>query len=555
MSPPADVGTRRVLRLAAPMALSSLAWAALSLTNAAFLGHTSAQALAGVALATFALEIAIGFSMGFCQAIATTVAMSSRSSEHELVGRSVGAALALIPALSVIAAGVGVVVTLLLPQVSDDPGTVAAAERYLWIRLIAVPMVLYMAILRGTRYGLADTAWPTAVMFGATVLNIPVDYVLISRLGYGVDGAAWGTNGVLLVAALVLTARELRRTGVRPRRPTRAAVRHLTKLGVPIGFKDLSGKVGWVVVAGVVASLGQDPLGAHFVASHICFTILVPAYAARSATQVLAAQLVASNHFTEVVPLARRAALASVACTGALGLPLLLAPADVASLFGADGSAVPGAISTVLTLGLVAALLEACYRPLEGALAGVGDAVAPSTFTLIMNTAYTPAIAVLGTLHDEPLVGVWMALGSIHALAFGFMCYRVVSGRWLRAARRALRDMRRAPRLVAMLAAERVSPAPGRLTVVDLSASGAFLQGAADDPPWQVGQHLTIRLVRWDEVGALRAEVVRLAGEGERGVGVRFLDEDAAARLQPVLLALAEHVARRRVSRDSRAPV
>ena len=73
--------------------------------------------------------------------------------------------------------------------------------RYVFIRALALPAVIVATVAQAVCVGIKDTRTPMVAVLLAAAVNLSGDFLLVSRLGLGLAGAAWATTFSQLCAA------------------------------------------------------------------------------------------------------------------------------------------------------------------------------------------------------------------------------------------------------------------------------------------------------------------------------------------------------------------
>src|SRR5262249_56126712 len=86
--------------------------------------------------------------------------------------------------------------------VGPPPAVTAGAVTYLGISRLGAPAMLTVMAGTGVLRGLQDTRTPLAVAACASTVNIVLNAIFVLGLGWGLAGSAWGTAVVQNAAAL-----------------------------------------------------------------------------------------------------------------------------------------------------------------------------------------------------------------------------------------------------------------------------------------------------------------------------------------------------------------
>ncbi|WP_374422952.1 MATE family efflux transporter [Chromobacterium sp.] len=233
---------RRLLKGSLPVISFYLAEVAMTLTDAAFVGHLGNTELAAIGLSIGALFPLIFGGMALvstgCIFVSEAHARGDHAGTQAALDLSLWACLALSPAL--------IAVALLLPAAfrlaGQDPAVVALCGQYLAVVGGSIPAMLGFSVYRAYVSALGANRVIFVVSLGGVLLNAALNYVLVfGALGLpalGLPGAAIGT-ALASWAMLFAIARHCRhRLGYRFRWRSRSGLdrqtcRDLLRIGLP----------------------------------------------------------------------------------------------------------------------------------------------------------------------------------------------------------------------------------------------------------------------------------------------------------------------------------
>ena len=185
----------------------------LSLIDAAFVGRTSSVELAALGPASSISDSAT-LPLLFLSIAATNLIAKSTSKGNADEGRRVTRACLGLGTVGGIAIALAVFFKRLwLSSVyCGEPLTGGAAaavltphcSSYTAIRTLGLPAVVVASIAQAVCIGIKDTRTPMVAVLLAAALNLVGDFVMVSRLGLGIAGAAWATSLSQLCAAGLL---------------------------------------------------------------------------------------------------------------------------------------------------------------------------------------------------------------------------------------------------------------------------------------------------------------------------------------------------------------
>ena len=185
---------RRVFALSYPIAIANLSQILLGLVDTAMISRVSTEALAAAAVAS---SVNIATSMLFSGwATAAQVITARRFGEGRQVdiGRLLDVSL-------LVGVGAGLLVLLVLSIGSSlffaafGVGEAVRAEGVTYLRVLAfaAPLAAATAMFRAVYAGVGETSVAMRMTFLVNTINIPLNYVLIFVVGWGLLGAGVGT--------------------------------------------------------------------------------------------------------------------------------------------------------------------------------------------------------------------------------------------------------------------------------------------------------------------------------------------------------------------------
>lgn len=185
---------------------------------------------------------------------------------------------------------IGIVMTVLLVSGAEKVAAVmqAPAEAFeltaAYLRICGGGMLVIIAYnLIGSIFrGIGDSMTPLVTVAIACAANIAGDLLLVAVFHLGTVGAAIATVGAqavsVLISLLLMRRRRLPFTLKRRHiRFNRELIGDITKMGLPIATQDLLVGISFLIIQGIVNSLGVVPSAGIGVAEKVCaFIMLVP---------------------------------------------------------------------------------------------------------------------------------------------------------------------------------------------------------------------------------------------------------------------------------------
>ncbi|KAL6651221.1 hypothetical protein ACP70R_010146 [Stipagrostis hirtigluma subsp. patula] len=210
---------RSILGLAFPMILTGLLLYLRSMISMLFLGRLGGLALAGGSLAIGFANIT-GYSVlsGLAMGMEPICGQAFGAGNYSLLGVTMQRTVLLLIAAAVPIGGLWVHMRPLLLLCGQDAGIAAVAETYI---LASLPDLLLQAFLHPVRIYLRTQSINLPLTVCATLaiaIHLPINYVLVTVLGFGIKGVAFASvlanlNLLLLLLAYIFFKGVHKRTG------------------------------------------------------------------------------------------------------------------------------------------------------------------------------------------------------------------------------------------------------------------------------------------------------------------------------------------------------
>jgi len=432
----------RLTRLAGPVVAARLGIMVMGVTDTIVVGRHSAEQLGFMALAWAAASSVLSSALGLLSGIQV---MTSRALGE---GRPAGAGAALRRGvvyglwIGVIAGAVlAVGGPLLLSSLGLKGGLAEGARAPLVILAVSMPSFALSAASATWLEGLGRTTPPMLLMWGANLLNLGVDLVLVPGAfglpALGAAGAATATFSArtflaLSTLAYVALMKDSRRLGVFTRpprsRPLEIEQRRIGYGAAASAFFETSAFASMNVVAGWIGPLA---VAAWAVALNLAALIFMVPLGLATATAVMVARAFGAGD----APGLQRAAVLGFGVTAAFGIAIGLAiwpsARAIAPIFTADPSTLTMA-AAALALSCLFYLPDGLQVVAAQSLRARGDVLVP---TITHLASYIAVMLPLGYVLALPLhlglTGVVLAVILASWLSAGLLLGRF----WLLARR------------------------------------------------------------------------------------------------------------------------
>lgn len=408
----------RMLALAWPIMLGSIAMAVLHLGQIALLGnHADGQPLL---LLSLLMPFFLLF-MAFLEAVAVTAQVFSARSRRDWPGRNVLDATLVLAVLGLAIVGIlaggahawNLYGDVAIPFVSAEVLVVLPAY------LVSLAPLILFETANGALRGQGRTV-PGFLMLGLMVpLNLALCYLFVFEHGLGFEGVLFANFAAGLVVAptaLLVLGRGLRG---RERGPFVQALSRsgllLGIVGAPVFFSLAVSVFSSAVVVDLVAAFGSEQVSGFLIVARLRFFFLVPAIAFATALAVMVNQEHQSDDTSGRRALLRQGAGFVVLVYAVLTVALGLAHQPVVAVLAADAD-LRVATTTILIVLLPSFFLVGVVVAAQIVLENLGRGVRVLIWTVLLEAAACVALLTLAVTLEDALL-ILLAVAGAYGLA------------------------------------------------------------------------------------------------------------------------------------------
>jgi len=287
----------RLLKLAAPMILSTSAITLMQIIDAVVLSRHSSEAVAAIGPAGLAIIMFQGFLFGTAGYAGTFVAHNHGSGDAKGVRASAWLGIHTALVSGVVALLLAWPIAQLFLLAGHQPLVARDEISYFWICMAGSFFPVLASALAGWLSGIGRPVIVTGVTFTSLALNAVLAWGLVlgewglPRLG--IAGAALATVAAQMVSAILFTLLFARSGGLTDRAARRfrwQEYRHFLSLAAPMGLRISGELLAWTVFLVVVGRLGTAELAASSIAFRINGMAFFPALGLGQAAGILVGQ-------------------------------------------------------------------------------------------------------------------------------------------------------------------------------------------------------------------------------------------------------------------------
>ena len=435
------------LALSIPSILEQLVVTAMEYIDAAMVGHIGAEATAAIGIVSSSTWLLHGILVGLYNAFSIQIAQYLGADRQQDARGVLRQAMLFNLAAGLAAAAFGIGISGHLPGwLGADVSLQANASAYFAIWSAALPFTMAMGMYTSMLRASGDALTPGLISVLVCVLDVVFNFFLINPTrtlwgitvwgaGLGVPGAALGTALATVVGGLLALCILLFREGpLCIRKPgswkiTRACIRNLGKVGVPLAAERAALSSAQVLQVRIVSQLGTVAIAANSLgvsAEGLCY---MAGYGIQGAAIALIGQAVGAHRKDMAKRFAWLCTLMGMGIMTLTGAGLFAFAPALMSIFTADAA--------VIALGARVLRIEAFAEPMfgasivaSGAMQGAGDSTACFVLNLVSMWGIRLTLAFL-LAPRFGLVGVWGAMCFELCVRGLLFLIRLARGKWL----------------------------------------------------------------------------------------------------------------------------
>lgn len=448
------VDLRALFLIAAPLMVTNAIQAMLNLTDTWFLGRLSTDAVAAMGAIYWLMSCAIMVLGGVGFATQSFVSQADgagrRARAAQSLWNALWSSLVALPLFLFAALAGGMIIGFfrLEPQIES------LALAYWEPRLLGAVLGTMAWALMSFFNGIGATRITLVIAVVTTLANVPANQFFMFELGWGMAGAAWGTNlaqliGLLAGIAVFLSGDLAKRYRSRITwRPRISMIRRQLAVGLPVGVMYGADVLGVALMQIMVTQVGNVGAAATQIVMMLTSIAYMPALGLATAGTTVVGQAIGAGEKAWAFHLGTFVARCCSVFMLSIAVLLLLVGPWLLPLFFAEGDR---NASAVVAAALVMLLPAAAYQMFDGlyfgssfALRAAGDTRVPAIVSMSLSWLLFVPLAHALVFDDSQAwvpglpqaglggVGGWIAL-MIYAMLLGLIMYgRWRSGRWQR---------------------------------------------------------------------------------------------------------------------------
>lgn len=350
---------RRIAALAWPVFVGQIAVLGFSTVDTVLVARASSSDLAALAIGASAyISIFIGL-MGVVLAVGPIAGQAYGAGRTDEAGAQLHQAMWLALAISLPGCALLLFPEPFLALAQAPPEVEAKARAYLAALAFALPPALLFTAFRGFNTAVSRPKIVMALQLGSLALKIPLSAALVFGVELGalripaLGAAGCGIATAIVVCGQLLAAFALlqrdpfyQRFGLRGRlrRPHRASLSALARLGLPMGGAMMIETTGFTFMALFISRISSIQVAGHQLAANVAALLFMVPLSIGYATGALVAQRIGAGDRADVERLSRHGVQLAILVAALLGLTVFVLRRPLLELYTDDAQVIAAAL-------------------------------------------------------------------------------------------------------------------------------------------------------------------------------------------------------------------
>ena len=434
---------KKIVAFAIPMIIGNVAQQLYNTVDSIVVGkYVGDNALAAVGSAGPIVNLILVLFIGISMGASIMVSQYFGSRDRENLSKTIGSALTLTAAASVVMIVIGTPLIRPVLELLNTPDSIIDwCDSYLMITLIGIAGVAYYNILTGVLRGLGDSLSALLYLLVATVVNIVLDVWFVASFGMGVAGVALATVIAQCLSAVLCLLKLRKMTtlfdmNLHYLKPDFHNIATMVKLGLPSGVTQAIFSMAMVIVQSLTNSFGEMVIGANVIIMRVDGFAMMPNFSFGTAMTTYAGQNVGANKMERVRKGAKQGTLIAVGTSAVITGVIVVFGKYLMGIFTntAELVTLSANMMKILAVGYIA---MAVTQSLSGVMRGAGDTMTPMWIsmitTVVIRVPLAYGLAYLTSTPELPTghyLSIWISLLTSWLLGalLTFIFYK--RGRW-----------------------------------------------------------------------------------------------------------------------------
>jgi len=426
---------RHIFYFAIPILLSSLFQQLYNIIDSIFIGHyVGKEGLAAVGASFPVIFAVISFVIGIGSGSTVVISQYFGAKNYKAVKRAIDTLYIFMFFASIALSIVSVFFAEDIFNLIGLPKEVIPqAVTYLRIYMSGNVMFFGFAGTNAILRGLGDSKTPLYFTIISTFINILLDWIFISIMGWGVAGAAWATiiaQGGAFVTGIIYLNRthDLLTLYIKKIKFDTVIFKKSLKIGLPTGFQQTFVAFGMMALFGIVNPFGTDTVAAYSIAMRIDSIPAMMAMAFSAAVAPFVGQNIGANRPYRVKVGFWATMLMSSVQTLLVTTVYVIFPEEIVKAFTTDAAVIEIGVEYLHIVAPFYIIFSIMFV-VNGTLRGAGATIIPMFITLFaLWFIRIPASYLMA--QEFGRIGIWwgVPIGWTFGMGLAFIYY--LTGKW-----------------------------------------------------------------------------------------------------------------------------
>lgn len=405
-----------ILEFALPIAIGNLFQIFYSLADTRIVGqYLGETALAAVGATSSLNNMIIGFLMGMTNGFAIIVSRYYGAKDEKNIRKSVAATFVLGIVMAIVLTFFSVVFLRQILGALNTPSELME-DAYSYFKIILLGMIAAMLynVCAGLFRAIGDSITPLVFLIISSFMNIGLDLLFVSRLNFGVEGAAAATvlsQIISFVACIIYMIKKypVLHFGMAELRLEKDMVKAMFGIGCSMGFMNSLINLGSVALQGAINSLKDaNYIVAHTAARKITEIFMLPFTVFGSTMATFCGQNLGANKPDRIKKGLRQTIIITwIWCAGVVVMSYTVVPYMVQMITATKVQMVIDTASLYLRVNTILYFVTAVICILRNAMQGIGDSITP-----VISSSLELLCKVLIAFLLTPYLGYWAIILS-----------------------------------------------------------------------------------------------------------------------------------------------
>ena len=426
-----------IVIFALPLMLGNLCQQLYTMVDSIIVGQgIGIHALAALGSGDWINWMVLAIMRGLCQGFSILFVHSYGANDFDKLRKGIACSIVLCLIIGLILMVIMFNITYpLLILLDTDINVIDMAFSYLKVMYMGILVVMFYNLTSGILRSLGNSFAPLVAMVIASIINIILDYILVIKMHYGVESAAFASvisQGIaLLYCLLVLSKVDFVRLKISDFKFDIDIYVELFHLGMPLALMNVIISVGGMAVQKVVNSFGLIFIAGFTVVNKMYGLLEIAATSFGYANSTYVAQNRGAKQYDRIVKGVKVSCVLAVIVSGIIAVTMLIIGRDIISIFVEDSADKQAVIEVAYRyLKMLCYFLWSLYllHIFRNDLQGIGNTTIPFVSSLVELAMRVCAVMVLprflgdlGVFLAEILA--WMAAMLLLMVSF-IICFR-----------------------------------------------------------------------------------------------------------------------------------